>query len=100
MKISFRQSGGFAGVIRGVELDSQDLPPEEAAALRSFVERSAPLGLIEETDPRMRDPFTYEIAVETDEGSRLFTFDDGTVPEGMAPLLRTLKSRSGPRPPA
>lgn len=96
MKVSFRQSGGFAGLTRGVELDAEDLPPEEAASLRSLMERGGPQEGTE--DPEARDLQTYEITVETDEGSRQFAFDDGTVPEDVAPLLRTLKRRSGPLP--
>ena len=33
LKITFRESGGFAGLVRGCELDSSSLPPAAAAAL-------------------------------------------------------------------
>ena len=38
MKITFRQSGGYAGLIMGSEIDTDSLAAEEAAKLQSLVE--------------------------------------------------------------
>jgi hypothetical protein len=97
MKVVFRQSGGFAGLIRGTELDAEDLPPEQVVALRSLVERNDLQGASGEST-EARDLRTYELTVKTDEGVHRVAFDERNIPEGLAPLLDTLKERSGPRP--
>jgi hypothetical protein len=99
MKVVFRQSGGFAGLMLGTELNTNDLPPEEAATLRSLVRQSDLQRPIGETASRARDLRTYEITVETDEGDvHHVAFDDSNVPRGVGPLLDMLRERAGPRP--
>jgi hypothetical protein len=98
MKLVFRQSGGYAGLIRGVELDTDDLPPEEAAELHSLVQQSDLQSTSVEDESGWRDQQTYEISVETDEGVYDVAFDDSNIPPGTAPLLGFLKKRSEPWP--
>lgn len=98
MKVVFRQSGGFAGLIRGVELCTDDLPPEEARELCSLVQRSDLRSTRGGSDDHWRDPQTYEISVETGEGVYEVTFDDSSIPAGAAPLLNFLKKRAEPWP--
>lgn len=96
MKLTFRQSGGFAGLSLGCEIDDAELPPAEAARLRRLVKRgrladvAAPAGA--------RDLTTYEITIETPAGVRRATFHDLAVPERVQPLLDFLQRRAGPRP--
>ena len=86
-------------MIRGTELNTNDLPPEEAATLRSLVRQSDLQSPIGETESRARDLRTYEITVETDEGEvHHVTFDDSNVSRGVGPLLDMLRERAGPRP--
>jgi hypothetical protein len=99
MKVVFRQSGGYAGLIRGVELDTDDLPTEEAAELHSLVKQSDLQSAREGNESEWRDQQTYEISVETDEGVYDVAFDDSNIPAGAAPLLGFLKRRSKPWPP-
>jgi emfourin len=99
MRVVFRQSGGFAGLILGTELNTNDLPPEEAATLRSLVQQGNLQSPIGETASRARDLRTYEIIVEPDEGdSYHVAFDDSNVPRGVGPLLDMLRERARPRP--
>ncbi len=98
MKVVFRQSGGFAGLIRGVELDTDDLPPEKAAELYSLVQQSDLQSTRGGSESRWRDLQTYEISVETGEGVYEVAFDDSNIPAGVAPLLAFLKKCSEPWP--
>jgi hypothetical protein len=99
MKVVFRQTGGFAGLVRGAELDTETLPPEEAANLRSLVQQSDLRNLRagDESD-EWRDLREYEISVETGQGVHDVAFDDRNIPAGAAPLLDFLKGYSEPRP--
>jgi len=96
MKLTFRQSGGFAGLSLGCEIDDADLPRAEAARLRRLVRQcrledaAAPAGA--------RDVTTYEITLETPGGVRRATFHDLAVPDRVQPLLDFLQRRAGPRP--
>lgn len=96
MKLTFRQSGGFAGLSLGCEIDDADLPPAEAARLRRLVRR----GRLEDAAPpaEARDVTTYAITIETPAGVRHTTFHDLAVPERVQPLLDFLRRRAGPRP--
>ena len=98
MKVRFRQTGGFAGLIRGCELDSADLPQKEAAQL-DRLSRQSP-GAPRSSTGAARDLTSYEVTVETPEGSKVFSFDDLGIPEGAAPLIELLRRRCKPLPPA
>jgi hypothetical protein len=95
MKVHFRQSGGFAGLVKECQLDTEQLPPDEAARLKSLVEQSHLEGRTEDHSPRARDVFHYTITVE-DGGSRRLSFDDRTVPPDVQPLVRFLKTHAAP----
>ncbi len=98
MKLVFQQTGGFAGLVRGVELDTETLPPEEAAKLRSLVQQSDLRSHRAGNESDWRDLLEYEIRVETGQGVHDVAFDDSNIPAGAAPLLDFLKGYSEPRP--
>lgn len=100
MKISYRETGGFAGLGRGADLDLESLPPSEATRLRKIVDE-ARLGDLRASGPSAaRDLVGYEIAVEGDDGKRVVArFDDATVPESATALLEVLQERARPLPP-
>jgi hypothetical protein len=100
VKVSYRQTGGFAGLGRGADLDLEALPSAEATRLRKLVEQ-ARLGDLRARGPSTaRDLVGYEIAVEGDDGKRVVArFDDATVPESATPLVEALQKRARPVPP-
>lgn len=98
MKVSFRQSGGFAGLTRGCELDSETLPAAEARRLEKLVAESHLESLGSTSTPAARDAVTYEITVEREGGTERVRFDDLSVPESAAPLLELLQACAKPRP--
>ena len=96
MKVKFGQSGGYAGLRRGCELDTDSLPADEAATLQSLVEQSGILQAKSGRTPTARDLFNYDITIETSQGSHHVSFDDMTMPESVDPLLEYLQDRAKP----
>jgi hypothetical protein len=91
-KIRFRQSGGFAGLVRGCDVEFDELDVADRAALERHA-RSSP------TPPapsEARDQIVYEIEMETDAGARRLEFDEASVPKDLAPLVKALAGRSKP----
>lgn len=98
MKVTFRQSGGYAGLRRGCALDTACMRSDEAESLRALVERSGILQIKGGHPSRARDATNYEIIVETDRGVHRATFDDMSVPEKVLPLLESLQDCAKPLP--
>lgn len=94
MKIKFRQSGGYAGLRLGCDLDTKFLSPEAATQLESLVEKSGILQSQSARSENTADQINYEITIETDRGTCQRTFDDLTLPESVLPLLDYLQSHA------
>jgi hypothetical protein len=97
MKVTFRQSGGYTGLIKGCEIDTDLLPSDEAIRLQSLVERSGILKAEGGQTPNARDLFDYEIIVEIGKDIYHVSFDSSATPKNVMPLLEYLKSRAKPR---
>ena len=97
MRVRFQQSGGYAGLIRGCELDTESLPPEEARVLRSLVNKSNIKGSKRYITRDARDLRTYSITIEKDQESNSISFDDMSVPKEVRELLGFLESRAKPQ---
>src|SRR5262249_57250994 len=97
MKVRFQQSGGFAGLIRGAEVDAGSLEPEAKTALEQLLAHKTPRtkGLMGASPAR--DTHQFTITVEDEGKARTFTFDDG-VPEAVQPLIRDLQKQARPMP--
>ena len=98
MRIVFRQAGGVAGLIRGAELDSEELPADQRRALEAFLESSKSQGLAARS-PAARDALTYRFRVERPGGEVTFAFDEPSLPPELEALVDLLQSRLRPRPP-
>jgi hypothetical protein len=96
MKIKFRQSGGYAGLRMGCDLDTKSLSSDEATQLESLVNTSGILQANSGRSENAADLISYEIAIETNQGTHQVTFDDLTLPENVLPLLEYLQSQAKP----
>jgi hypothetical protein len=96
MKIKFRQSGGYAGLRMGCDLDTKSLSSEEATQLESLVNTSGILQANSGRSENAADLISYEIAIETQAGTHQVKFDDLTLPESVLPLLDYLQSQAKP----
>jgi len=99
MKITFLQSGGFAGLLRGVRLDAATLGLPERSELERLVadcglERSA-----ERSAGPGRDRQRYDLAIESRGRVVRLSCDEASLPDEARPLVAFLKSRATPQGP-
>ena len=94
MKITFRQSGGYAGLLRGCEINTELLSSAEARELKSLVEQSGILEAQSKQSPNLADAFYYLIVIETMEKTHQVSFDDQSLSEEVIPLIDFLQDRS------
>jgi hypothetical protein len=101
MRIVFRQTGGYAGLVLGSELDSSDLDASEAAALYALLRQDVGRPPTGPPSPAC-DLEIYQIRVQEDaqedKKDRSFTFDQLSVPEAVIPLLERLMQEARPQP--
>jgi hypothetical protein len=96
MKVRFRQSGGFAGLVRGAELDTTALTGREAAELERLV-AAAGLASTKRTAARGADRQQYEIVVEREGAPKVESrFGDDALSDELAALVSFLRSRAKP----
>ena len=100
MKISFVQSGGFAGIIRGCDLDTEQLDKKEAKKLLDMVQSSGvrTVGL-KRSKPRP-DVIQYRLTFLDESGEQEIVFDDMSVSDQVYPLVEYLQRLSKPRKPS
>lgn len=94
MIIRFEQSGGFAPVVRGCELDTASLSPEDAAELVRLVKASGVLAMTSPKQSQGRDIYSYHLTIKTDQGTHTIAFDQLNLPAGAKSLVEFLKRRA------
>lgn len=99
MRISFTQSGGFAGLVRGCHIDTATLPPDDRRRLESLVESSCISGEHEALSHTGRDLRQYEIVIEHVGGAARLCCDERSLPAPARPLVAALVEQSSPRKP-
>ena len=99
MQVTFRQSGGTSGFVRGVDLDTARLDPATRGRLEELVRRSGIEGEIARVSERARDLRQYEIVIRAEGGVASLVCDDATVPKSARPLIRFLDAHAGPLAP-
>jgi hypothetical protein len=98
MKIRFRQTGGFGGLVLGSDLDTSTLPPAEAQELTRLVKQANLEKIQPQRSEKARDLQNYEIAVEGEGLTAKATFDDMSVDPNVDPLLEFLRQRARAMP--
>jgi hypothetical protein len=94
MKIRFRQTGGFGGLVLGCDLDTSTLPPAEAQELTRLIKQTNLEKIQTRRSEKARDLQNYEIAVEGDGITAKASFDDMSVDASVEPLLDFLRQRA------
>ncbi len=92
MKIQFRQSGGFAGLVRGCELDTTKLVKTEAAR----IEELAAAVQATVANAGGADLTCYEIEITDGRRKKSLKLDDMSLTEETAPLVELLAQRAKP----
>ncbi|MCX6081059.1 MAG: hypothetical protein NTW32_16135 [Chloroflexi bacterium] len=95
MKIQFERTGGFMGLRLAVDLDLDDLPPDDAETLRKLVEAADIFHLTQQPETHaMRDGFQYSINVDYDHEQHSTLVTDSTLSETLRPLVNELVLRA------
>ena len=90
-KIRFRVSGGFAGLVRGAEMDASELSSAERTALARAVKTASAKPVSD-----ARDMQTYELDIVTDGATHHLEFDEMHEPGGLDGLVQRLTERARP----
>jgi hypothetical protein len=79
MKVTFKRTGGFAGVARSVALDTDSMTAEDAAELKTLVASAneAPPGAVAAPRP---DRLEYVITIEGEGSTRVLRAGDKASP--------------------
>jgi hypothetical protein len=93
MKIRFRQTGGFGGLVLGCDLETSALPPAEAQELARLVKQANLEKIQTRRSEKGRDLQIYEIDVENEITAKA-SFDDMSMPANTRPLLDFLRQRA------
>jgi hypothetical protein len=93
MKISYRRTGGFAGMVMSFDINTELLAPEEANELNELVDSAGFFELppVIPSAGQGVDQFQYRLTVETVEQEYTVEVGDGAVPENLWPLLDKLR---------
>jgi hypothetical protein len=94
MKVRFRQTGGFGGLVLGCDLDTATMPRDEANELLRLVQQANIQEVAQRRNPRGRDLLVYELVLE-ENGRRIkASFDSMTTPPQVEPLVQFLAQRA------
>ena len=100
MRITFTQSGGFAGLVKGCRVDTAALAAEERHRVEAIVVQSGLTQSGELFSETGRDLRQYEIRIERDALTVDFVCDEKSLPAAAGPLVRFLLERARPGHPA
>jgi hypothetical protein len=87
LRLTFRETGGFAPVLRGCVLDAALLSAELAAELRALVNASDILHMTDRRLPAAADMRVLSFAIRDDGREHDVRFDAGAIPRSLTPLL-------------
>lgn len=93
MKISYRRTGGFAGMVMRYEFDTDSLSTEDAEELTRMVDSVKFFALPSEipSTGAGADQFEYRLTVETEGQQHTVEVGDAAVPDDLWPLLNKLR---------
>ena len=98
MKITFRQSGGFMGLVRGCTVDTTMLAADERSRVEGLVTASTLTASFTRHNEGGRDRRQYEITIEYEAAQVYVVCDDAHLPEPARPLVAYLVSCAKPVP--
>lgn len=99
MRITFVQSGGLVGALKGCRIDTVALPPDQRGEIESLVIASGITESFTRRSESARDVRQYQIAIERAAGVLRVTCDDRCLPEAARPLVGFLATKAVPQRP-
>lgn len=99
-QLSLRRSGGLAGLPMQAQLDTSELPDQEAKELLEALDRVdlGTAGRAPGAPPGAADGFHYELGVSRGGRTETTSFSERQVPTALAPLIARLMERAEPAP--
>ena len=97
LRIEFQRSGGFAGLTMRTEVDTSELPPEDAEVFERLVGCLEASGVGDEPPPGQPDRFQYELTVTRGKESRRFQLAEQDLTPEMLELVSLLVERARQR---
>lgn len=94
MKIKFRQTGGFAGLVKSAEIDTEQLPDNESGMVQSWIEHANFWSMSAPSGRSLPDQEQYSLTIETDGQSRTMRMGRSAVPTELKPLVEFVASRA------
>jgi len=92
LRVSFKRSGGFAGITMKRAVDEKDLAPDEVQKLHQLVEEADFFNLPDKIIPRSPQPdrFQFELSLEKSGRRHKVTVSEEALPEKLIPLIKWL----------
>lgn len=99
LRITYRRSGGFAGIDLAADTHAHELPEDQAALATQLLASSQPPADADAPQSGPPDQFSYQLHL--DDGTRRETYhwSESKVPDAVRPLLKTLNGRAAPARP-
>jgi hypothetical protein len=91
MRIIYERSGGFMGLKSSLTIDLDELPLDQAEALRTLLGEANLISLSEDPPARsIPDGFQYSLTIESEEVKHTVFTSDVTMPASLRPLIDEL----------
>ncbi len=99
LQVQFVRTGGFAGIRLSCNLDSAELPENQAQELQELVEKADFFEMpdIQAPAASVPDSFEYRVTIFSGKQSRSVVVADPRVPKGLRPLVAFLVSLAKPQ---
>jgi len=94
LKIKFIQTGGFAGLTKEAEIDTDEEPEENATLIHKVIEKSGFFNLQSKDSEPKPDVEQFYITVEKEGQSHMVQLDTLNMPEDLKLLIDNLKKRA------
>jgi hypothetical protein len=93
MTIAFERTGGLMGHPVSLNLDLDEIPADQSATLKRFVDESDFFELSDAPKKTSRlDEFSYTITITTGTLQHTIRISDSSAPESLRPLLKELST--------
>jgi hypothetical protein len=97
LRIEFQRSGGFAGLTMSTEVDTSELPPEDAEVFERLVTSLEKSGVGDSPAAGKPDRFQYELTVTRGKDSRRFRLGEQDLTPEARELVSLLVERARQR---
>ena len=94
MKIKFVQTGGFAGLTKEAEVDTDAISADEKSVLHKAIEDSDFFNIQTQDSEPMPDAEQVYITVEEEGKSHMVSFNVMNLPDNLKPLVDDLKKQA------